>query len=386
MRTQIIEELSWTEKGLPQKERTKHVHGLHPYLGKFIPQIVDYFLDKYFRAARYAILDPFVGSGTTLVEANVYGKDSIGIDISEFNVLLSQVKTSKYDMKLLRDEIFSIISKTRTYFYSLSKGELDKFIENNSRPKIPRVKSKYLKEWYLPSALHPLLIFRELIPQYKYQDVLQILLTRTARSARLAPHFELDFPQKPQKTDYYCYKHRRICHPTSSSLHFFVRYGNDILTRISSFQKLRTDSKIDIVCGDSRSINFAKYRMSGIITSPPYVGLIDYHDQHRYAYELLELQDRTELEIGPKSKGSSKSAIEQYKSDIAKSLENIANSGLEDPAIIVVVVNDKHNLYEEIAELAGLKISNRLQRKVDRRTGMRVNGFYEDILVFKTRK
>ncbi|MEM3084938.1 MAG: hypothetical protein QXU32_10060 [Nitrososphaerales archaeon] len=71
---------------------------------------------------------------------------------------------------------------------------------------------------------------------------------------------------------------------------------------------------------------------------------------------------------------------------LRKSLENIANSGLEDPGIIVVVVNDKHNLYEEIAELAGLKISNRLKRKVDRRTGMRANGFFEDIIIFKTRK
>ena len=46
-------------------ERTKHVHRLHPYLGKFIPQLVEVFLKNYFKRGD-TILDPFSGSGTTL--------------------------------------------------------------------------------------------------------------------------------------------------------------------------------------------------------------------------------------------------------------------------------------------------------------------------------
>ena len=41
-------ELSWSEDELPQLERTKHVHSLHPYLGKFVPQLVEVFLGRYF--------------------------------------------------------------------------------------------------------------------------------------------------------------------------------------------------------------------------------------------------------------------------------------------------------------------------------------------------
>jgi len=61
-----------------EAERTKHVHRLHPYKGKFIPQLVEYFLDShtdeskkeiYFRKGDI-VLDPFCGSGTTLVQAN----------------------------------------------------------------------------------------------------------------------------------------------------------------------------------------------------------------------------------------------------------------------------------------------------------------------------
>ena len=74
-------ELSWSERELPQRERTKHVHGLHPYLGKFIPQLVEVFLDRHF-AAGDAVYDPFMGSATTLVEADVYGIDALGCDVS----------------------------------------------------------------------------------------------------------------------------------------------------------------------------------------------------------------------------------------------------------------------------------------------------------------
>src|SRR3989344_9433901 len=78
--------LNWRERDLPEFVRTKHVHRLHPYLGKFIPQLVEIFLRKYKQTLVY---DPFAGSGTTLVEANALGIDSVGTDISIFNVLLS---------------------------------------------------------------------------------------------------------------------------------------------------------------------------------------------------------------------------------------------------------------------------------------------------------
>jgi hypothetical protein len=74
--------------GLPEYERTKHVHRLHPYLGKFIPQLVEWFLARYFKEDNI-ILDPFMGSGTTLVQGNEVKMHTIGIDISEFNCILN---------------------------------------------------------------------------------------------------------------------------------------------------------------------------------------------------------------------------------------------------------------------------------------------------------
>src|SRR5438094_786976 len=62
-------DLSWSERELPERERTRHVHRLHPYLGKFIPQLVEAVLSRYFAPGQH-VLDPFAGSGTTLVQAN----------------------------------------------------------------------------------------------------------------------------------------------------------------------------------------------------------------------------------------------------------------------------------------------------------------------------
>src|SRR6266550_7189152 len=90
-------ELSWSEDALPQVERTKHVHGLHPYLGKFIPQLVEVFLRRHFIRGNI-IFDPFVGSGTTVVEANAFGVHAVGGDISAFNCLLTRIKSSRYSL------------------------------------------------------------------------------------------------------------------------------------------------------------------------------------------------------------------------------------------------------------------------------------------------
>ena len=85
-------DLSWSEAELPERERTKHVHRLHPYHGKFIPQLVEVLLDRYFAPGDH-VLDPFAGSGTTLVQALESGLDATGVDIAAFNCLLMRVKT-----------------------------------------------------------------------------------------------------------------------------------------------------------------------------------------------------------------------------------------------------------------------------------------------------
>jgi sterol desaturase/sphingolipid hydroxylase (fatty acid hydroxylase superfamily) len=100
-------ELSWSEAELPERERTKHVHRLHPYLGKYVPQLVEAFLRRYGRPGGL-VWDPFAGSGTTLVEANAFGARAAGCDVSAFNCLLARVKTAEYGGEALLADVVSL--------------------------------------------------------------------------------------------------------------------------------------------------------------------------------------------------------------------------------------------------------------------------------------
>ena len=73
------------------------MHRLHPYLGKFVPQLVEALLTRYVRPGG-RVLDPFAGSGTTLVQALESGYDAVGVDIAAFNALLISVKTREHDL------------------------------------------------------------------------------------------------------------------------------------------------------------------------------------------------------------------------------------------------------------------------------------------------
>jgi hypothetical protein len=354
-------DLSWSEAALPERERTKHVHRLHPYHGKFIPQLVEALLGRYLAPGDH-VLDPFAGSGTTLVQALESGLDATGLDIAAFNCLLMRVKTAPYDLAELGEELREVSAR----------------VESLPR-RGPRL-SGYLREWYAPQAAAQLLAFRELIPEYRHRDVLRVILSRAARSARRAAHFDLEAPKEPQREEYWCHKHRRQCRPVDSAAGFLRRYTLDTLGRIEEFARVRdAEREASVLHGDARELELAA-PYDGILTSPPYPGLIDYHEQHRYAYELLGLDDRREREIGAASSGTSLAALEAYRVGVAEVLARVSGA-LRPDAPVLVVVNDRRDLYPEILARAGLRLEARLRRHVNRRTGRRAGEYFEDVLV-----
>jgi len=368
--------LNWRERDLPERERTKHVHRLHPYLGKFIPQLVEIFLRKYFKPGQ-TVLDPFAGSGTTLVQANELGINSIGYDISAFNALLITAKTKKYDLKSVKQEILDILQKAET----VSKSEAyQPTLWKLSEGKQEYIDNEYLNQWFAPQALNELISYRNLIENYDDQEILKIILSRSARSARLTTHFDLDFPKKPQTEPYWCYKHGRDCVPTTNAFQFLKRYSLDTIRRLEQFSEKRTNAKVSIIHGNSKESKIPP--IDGVITSPPYVGLIDYHEQHRYAYELLNLEDRRSFEIGAAKQGSSKKAQADYKESIAQVFSNACKS-MPSGGRLIVIAGDRHNLYGDIAEICGVEVEAILHRHVNRRTGRRFSEFFESIFIWR---
>jgi hypothetical protein len=354
-------ELSWSEQALPEHVRTKHVHRLHPYHGKFIPQLVEVLLDRYFTRGAH-VLDPFAGSGTTLVQALESGLDATGVELAAFNCLLIGVKTARYDVDALGLELRDACARLE------------------SLPVTRRASSAYVREWYAPAAIAQLLAFRDLIDEYEHRDVLRVILSRAARSSRRAAHFDLEAPREAQKAEYWCHKHKRLCRPVESAVGFLRRYTLDTLVRIEAFADVRDDGCGAVVLhGDSRTVAYDT-TFDGVVTSPPYPGLIDYHEQHRYAYELLGLDDERELELGAAEAGTSRAALEAYTEGIASALGTAA-AALAPAAPLAIVVNDRRNLYPTILDRAGLRLDERLRRHVNRRTGRRAGEYFEDVLV-----
>ena len=206
-------ELSWTEQELPERERTKHVHRLHPYLGKFVPQLVEAFLGRCFRPGQ-TVLDPFAGSGTTLVEASCFGAHSVGVDISAFNCLLAAAKTPRRPGRRVPPRA--------------PGGAHHGAAADRRRERPP---DGYLRDWYAPRALAELLAYRRAIAGRGRLDLLQVVLSRSARSARRAAHHDLDFPRAPVTGPYACRKHARTCRPTGEAAKFLRRYTADTLAR-----------------------------------------------------------------------------------------------------------------------------------------------------------
>jgi len=348
-------ELSWSESQLPERERTKHVHRLHPYLGKFPPQLAEVLLRRRF-APGALIYDPFAGSGTTLVEATVLGMPALGCDVSAFNCLLAGLKSAPPDV-------------------AAAASELERAL---ALPPVERPASPWLAEWYAPQALHELFGFREAIAGSSQPALLSVVLSRAARSARRVPHHALDETRRPVTEPYWCHKHRRQCRPVEQAAGFLRRYAADSLRRLEQYAVLRAPVNATALHADARSVPLPA-GIDGVVTSPPYPGLIDYHEQHRYAYELLGLDDRRGLELGAAAAGTARRAVAAYCDGITEVLAH-TRGHLARGAAVAIVVNDSRDLYDDIVRRAGFRLESRTARHVNRRTGRRAGEYFEDVL------
>jgi hypothetical protein len=354
-------DLSWSEHDLPERERTKHVHRLHPYLGKFIPQLVEELFRRHVPPGG-RVLDPFAGSGTTLVQALESGHDSVGVDVAAFNCLLMRVKTRRYNLFALEHDLRDALRRFEA---------------------VPPEPDGAAHEWFGPRAWAELRAFRSLVDDYGHADVLRVILARAARSARLTTHFDLDLPRRPQHGPYWCHKHRRECRPVEHAGHFLRRYTLDTLARLKEFARVRGAGRAEVLHGDARRLELPG-AFDALVTSPPYPGLIDYHEQHRYAYDLLGLDDLHDLELGAAVAGTSRNALAAYAAGLVEVLERSC-AALTPGAPVVIVVNDRRGLYADILDRAGLGLELRYSRHVNRRTGRRAGEYFEDVLVARPR-
>src|SRR5262249_40381106 len=203
------------------------------------------------RARGWPRARPVRGVGNDAVQALESGLDATGIDIAAFNCLLMRVKTREYNLFTLEHDLCDALAR-------FERGE-------GRAGRAPA----YVRDWFAPASARELLRFRSLIREYEHADVLQVVLARAARSARLTTHFDLESPRAPQREHYWCHKHRRECRPVERAAPFVRRYTLDTLARLKAFARVRTRHAADVVHGDALEVELGG-PFDAVLTSPPY--------------------------------------------------------------------------------------------------------------------
>lgn len=101
---ELLSDLDWNFTG----SKSEAIHSLHPYPAKFISDIPRTLINNLPIPKDTLILDPFCGSGVTLIEAQKAGINSLGVDLNPIACLLSRVKTQSlpFDFLLQAEKIF----------------------------------------------------------------------------------------------------------------------------------------------------------------------------------------------------------------------------------------------------------------------------------------
>ncbi|MCG3215645.1 MAG: DNA adenine methylase [Candidatus Heimdallarchaeota archaeon] len=244
-------------------------HWFYPYKGKFHPQMIRSLLNFMNLKEGDTVLDPFIGSGTTALEAQLLGINSIGIDVSEVCYLISKVKTNSVDVLPEIEELYSdlndkLLSKSR-----YTENEIIPYLTN----RVNDIENEDVRNFFRVAEL----------------------ITHSDRSRRRRKDFKLQFQKNSKKM-----------------IHSINDYSNLIKECKLSL------GKTDLQIADARKLDIPSHSIDGIITSPPYSIALDYVDNDKHSFSVLgyDVKKIKDEFIGVRGKGKSK--IELYNKDMEK--------------------------------------------------------------------
>lgn len=316
----VLDKIDWD---FTEASTNSTTNSMHPYPAKFIPQIPRNFIEQ-LSGKGDTVYDPFLGSGTTAVEANILGRNAIGNDVNELAVLIAKVKTTPIPSKklLLIDDMLHRVRTRIDRLYSGGKNNIKK-------PDIVN-----LEMWFDDFVIDELVIIKEEIEKLNDQRLINfchvalsgIIInvskqdsdTRYVRVLKKIKHF-----------DTYTKFHNRI---------------HKLMKIVMSSNKLIGNGKSVFKVADSRTENIFKENSADLsITSPPYPNAYDYHLYHKYRMFWLGMNPRQlrRSEIGAHVDYSKKNGHTEldFMQDMAKCLLNISRI-LKENSYLVFVMGD----------------------------------------------
>ncbi len=297
-------------------------HSLHPYPAKFPPQLPRTILSKFGENVQ-TVLDPFCGSGTTLVEARLQGYNAIGVDVNGLSSLLSKVKATP----LTYEELQNI----KIFIEKVSNEDKQWSI---MRPKIEVKQIEGLEHWFQNNVAEELTCLLNLINELKgnnEKDFLKIVFS------------SIIVKVSNQESDTrFAAKNKSI--PNNYTFQQFITRGKDYLSRIVEFSdKVPKQGFLKLLNADSRNLNMLENEsVDIIITSPPYANTYDYYLYHKFRKRWLDIDVKfaQNNEIGSRREYSSlKRSAEQWAMDLKLCFAEMYRL-LKDNGFAFVVIGD----------------------------------------------
>lgn len=159
----IAIDYSWSFADKTQKDTAYITHGYYTYPAKFIPQLAARLIEENSNK-NDTVIDPFLGSGTTVIEAIMHNRRGIGTDINEIATLAAKVKTTPIHFSVLLNE-YSLIEQD---LMKRTNGEFDRFVKE-ALDTIPN--NERIDYWFLPQQKEKLAVILQRVFEIKNQDV-----------------------------------------------------------------------------------------------------------------------------------------------------------------------------------------------------------------------
>lgn len=269
-------------------------NAIHPYPAKFIPQIPKHFIEQLSKPGD-TVYDPFLGSGTTAVEANILGRNAIGNDVNELAVLISKVKTTPISIQKLNrlDSLLNkIYNRINLLYSSKKKGIVKPDIVN-------------LDLWFKDFVINEIVIIKKEIENLTDKKLIDFCFV--ALSGII-----INVSNQDSDTRYVrVYKELNHFDPFNK----FSKQLTKLCKAMKNSYKDLSKGKSKFKVADTRTEKiFPKNSASLAVTSPPYPNAYDYHLYHKYRLFWLGMNPRQlrKSEIGAHTDYSKKNGSNEF--------------------------------------------------------------------------
>jgi DNA modification methylase len=379
-----LHQIDWDFTG---SYNTDGLASYHWYPARFVPQLAG-ILINYFSEPYEIILDPFCGSGTTLVEAYKFGRLGVGVELNPIGALISKAKLIFFNQRSFSSYYKTILSEARSLKIQ-TRGSLLRFTHNDVI--IPNYKEN--RFWYHPETLAELACLWNAIHRHQqskyfavgcatFSSILKYCCSQDKHWGWVCDNV------KPKRMIY-----KDAMKKFSEKLSQYKSDMTRLQLEISDMQEEKINpSEIKVYQGDCLQIlgNFPKQMFDLVITSPPYYNMTDYILSQRLSFLWFKYKGREllENEIGARHKRFRKNSHDDYLNKMRESFMAIARV-LKKGRFCCVVIGEspRHQPYldqfEKICKELGFKIQQFLSRRISKQRSLSPILHHEKILIMK---